>query len=899
MSRRAFSLRRLLHLLCVAAGGVGLWLVLAALPLGASDTPGIEWLGREWSLREPRYLWGALLLPWIWLVPGFGLSDLPRWQQAVSALVRSALVALVLLGLSRLATVSREGRVAVAVLADVSESVPDSVLREAERFVRAVREAAPGGPLRLVTFAAQPREVQVPAEGEALARLVDGGPRTDLEAALKMAYGLFPPDHFKRVVLLSDGFQTDGDVLAEAASAGEAGVEVDFAVLEAPRPAEVLVRRVSVPESVELEAPFTLEAEVFATGEAGAVMTLWQGDYREAGPTRVALTAGLNRFELPVTVHEPGFRRFRLVLEPDEGTDRTPGNNEGQACAVVEGSPRVLYVEGDPRSATYLARALDKEQIDVEVRGPQGVPATLEELEDYDLLVLSDVSAIHLTARQMDVVVRYVRDTGGGFLMAGGEDSFGMGGWYGTPVEAILPVRLEVEKKRSAPTLALALLIDKSGSMTGEKIELAKDAAAATVELLSKDDQVAVLAFDAAVQPLVRLQSARNRVRILSQITRLAAGGGTELRPVLDEAYRQLQPAEARLKHVILLSDGQSERAGIPELVSEMAADGITITTVAVGNGADRTLLNEVSERGGGRSYFTNDPFNIPKIFTKETTTVARNALVERPFRPVVRKQAQVFRGLRLDRAPYLLGYVSTRAKRGAEVLLESESGEPIFARWRQGLGTVAVWTSDLKNRWAVEWVRWRGWGKLWSQVARDLMRQTDTDGLELHVEVTPEGGGRIVLDAVDQEDRWRNGLEPVAEVVDPSGGETKVALRQTAAGRYEAALELPRHGSYLVRARPSRAAKRTSALKASLAYPYAPEYLTVGNNRPLLERLASATGGRADVAPAAAWDAAGRTLRFTRELRTEVFLLALALFVLDLLLRRVRLGRAREVPFV
>jgi len=887
--RRAVSIRRVLHLLLVAAGAVGLWLSLSALVPHGNEPLEVTLLGREVSLQEPRWLWGLLLLPWLWLVPGFGLSDLPAWQQGVSTIVRSALLVLLLAGLSGLSTVRREERVALALLADVSESVTDVELSEVERFVLGVREAAQGRPMRLVTFAARPREVVLPVLGDegSLERLPEGGPRTDVEAALKMAYGLFPPDHHKRVVLLSDGFETDGDVLAESASAAEAGVAVDFAVVEAPRPAEVLVRRMSIPEQVEAEAPFTLGVEVFSTGEAEAVLTLWQDEYRQAGPRRVELTTGLNTFEFPITVHERGFRRFRLVVEPAEGTDRNRDNNVAQASVVVEGNPRVLYVEGEPRSAGYLARALRAESIDVDVRGPHGVPSTLEELEGFDLFVLSDVSATHLTGRQMAHVVRYVRDSGGGFLMAGGDNSFGLGGYYRTPLEEVLPVRFEVEKKRTAPTLAMALVIDKSGSMSvANKIDLAKDAAAATVELLSKEDLVAVIAFDATVQPVVRLQSARNRVRILSQINRLDAGGGTEIEPALREAYRQLQPAEARLKHVILLSDGVSEgRDRVLELAADMAADAITITTVA--------------DLGAGRAYFTNDPFNIPKIFTKETTTVARNALVEEPFRPQVKKRAQFLRGIRLDRTPYLLGYVSTRPKPGAEVILESEQGEPILARWRRGLGTAAVWTSDLKNRWAVDWVRWRGWTRFWSQLARDLLRQTDTDGLELSAAVTSRGGGRVVLDALDQQDRWRNGLHPVARVVDPEGEETTVPLRQTAAGRYEAEFPLPRHGAYLVEARPNPAAKRTAALRTSLSYPYPPEYLTVGTNRPLLERLATATGGRADVTPETVWDSRGKTIRFTQPLRSPAFLAALLLFVLDLLLRRVRLGRAREVPFV
>ena len=893
----------LLLLGAAAALGYGLSLVTALAALTTDQALAFSFAGRQWSLAAPERLWGLMALPWIALIPAFGLSDLPRWQQALSALIRSALVVIVCAAIAETGVVRDEERVAVVVLADVSDSVPDGFLTAAEEYVAEVCAAGAGKPLKLVRFADSPEHVPLPPPGTSgyLTRPEGaGGAATDLEAALKMAYSLFPPGFHKRIVVLSDGRETDGDALAEVAAAREAGVRIDFVQVQAERPPEVLVRSLKLPERVEAEAPFTLVAEVFATGPAKATATLWQDEYKQAGPDEVVLEAGVNRLEYPVTVHDPGFRRFRFELKPEAGTDRSAENNAGQATAVVAGDPRVLIVEAEPRTAGYLARALRRERIDVEVRGPHGTPNSLQELEDFDLFILSDVDATGVSQAQMKLIGRYVRELGGGFLMAGGESSFGLGGYFGSPLEELLPVTFEIEKKREAPSLAIALLIDKSGSMSGEKIKLAKDAAAATVEVLAKDDQIAVLAFDSGLLPLVRLQTARNRVRILSQIARLTASAGTNIQPALAEAYRQLRPAEARLKHVILLSDGQSAPGGLMDLAQAMAADGITITTVAVGGEADRNLLNTLADLGGGRAYHTNDPFNIPRIFTKETQTVARNALVERPVRARVTKNAQFLRGVPIGRAPYLLGYVTTKPKKHAEVILETEGGEPLFARWRQGLGTAAVWTSDIKNRWAVEWVRWPGWTRMWSQLVRDMMRRTDTDGLELTATVSPtaRNTGLLVLDAVDPEDRWRNGLTPVAEVTAPDGTTSEHALHQTAAGRYEAAFPLPNHGAYQIKARPNAAAKKTATLRAGLSHPYPAEYLSVGPDTALLQRLAAATGGRADPPPTAVFDSDGRTIRFTTELRSPLFLLALLLFVLDVLLRRIRLGRAGSTPF-
>src|SRR6185369_8505301 len=344
---------------------------------------------------------------------------------------------------------------------------------------------------------------------------------------------------------------------------------------------------------------------------------------------------------------------------------------------AVKGKPRVLYVEGEPSAANYLSNALRRENIDVEVRSSYGIPRSPKDLQRFDLVLMSDVPAAFVSVDQMAAIEGYVRDLGGGFIMAGGENSFGSGGWTGSRLEKLLPVRFDVEKKRDPPALGLVLCIDRSGSMTGEKIELAKDAAKATAELLGPEDLIGVTAFDSAATPIVRLQRAANRLRIAGDIARLQAGGGTNILPALREAYEELDPAPAKIKHVILLTDGQASYDGIQDLVDEMQQHKITVSAVGVGTGADKTLLTMIAERGGGRFYYTQDAQNIPKIFTKETTEVARNSLVEESVAVQVQKHVELLDGVGINEAPPLRGYVSTKPKPLTDVILVSGLGEP------------------------------------------------------------------------------------------------------------------------------------------------------------------------------------------------------------------------------
>src|SRR3954464_1309193 len=209
-----------------------------------------------------------------------------------------------------------------------------------------------------------------------------------------------------------------------------------------------------------------------------------------------------------------------------------------------------------------------------------------------------------MSLESQEIIEQYVRDLGGGFLFAGGESGYGLGGWYHTTIERILPVRMDSERKKEMPSVAISLVIDRSGSMTGLPLEMAKAAAKATVGVLSPDDLVEVIAFDTLPVRYVKMQPARNRSRISAEIARINPGGGTEIFPALDAAYQDMTVTAARKKHVILLTDGRASPNGLRDLASAMIAESITVTTVGLGGDVDEPLLKMIADVGGGRSHF-------------------------------------------------------------------------------------------------------------------------------------------------------------------------------------------------------------------------------------------------------------------------------------------------------
>ncbi|HEY2509601.1 MAG TPA: VWA domain-containing protein [Polyangiaceae bacterium] len=888
--------------------------------------PTLAWTrhGEPYELLSPRMLGLVLLAPYfVWMI-GRSLADLPLPQRVMAVVLRCGFVALLALGLSRVARTATTQKVCTVYLVDVSDSVPDASLEDARAEVQRGLDAKPYDALvRLVTFARRPRAVPLaddaktvppferheapvasPAKGEAKAGL---GAGTDLASALQLAYGLYPSGYLRRAVILSDGVQTDGDLLAESSRARRFGVKLYAVPYHRPVPGEVAVRDLRAPDRVRVGEPFEMHAQIFSSRAQSVKVTLKQGEAINGldGVRTVALQAGDNDVPFKSVVRVAGEVTYALDVS-DIPEDRFVENNRYAVTLAVPGRPSVLYVEGASQRASYLANALTAQELDVDVRGPSELPSSLRELERYDFVILSDTPAEQVSLTQQDALEQYVRDLGGGFLFAGGENGYGLGGWYHTTVERILPVRMDAEKRRDEPGVAMVLVIDRSGSMSGLPLEMAKAAAKATADTLAPDDLLEVVAFDSQPTRIVKMTPAKHRARIQNDIARIQPGGGTEIFSALDSGYQALTVTRARRKHIILLTDGQAPQNGIRDLVQAMSAEGITVSSVGLGTGIDETLLRMISDLGGGRFYKVVDPQALPRVFTRETEMVSRSAAVEEYFQPKVAAPADFLRGIDVGAAPYLHGYVATKLKPPpAQEILESELGEPILARWHVGLGWSLAWTSDVKNLWAVEWLRWPQYGQFWGQLVHEHMRQKKRQQLDMRAEIDPATGHvRAAIDAIDADDTFENGLEAKLKVTgpEPSGEVRDVPMRQTAPGRYESDFPLDRYGSFLLHASLEKAvddpngkggAPKKGTVAESFGHvtnPYPREYLALAPDVSTLERAALATGGGLSPDPKLPFDPAGESIRYHEDLWPRFVGAAIALFVLDLLVRRVRM---------
>jgi uncharacterized membrane protein len=644
----------------------------------------------------------------------------------------------------------------------------------------------------------------------------------------------------------------------------------------------VRVDAVSAPAQVRAGEPFPLDITLASQAPRRSLLEVRDGG-RVIVSRAVELGAGASQVVIETTLDTPGENRLEVVV-------KTPGDPEAGNDRLTRGvqtldRARALYVEGRPESAGHLLRALTDGGFEVDAIAPPQTPSRVEALAGFDAIVLSDAPAKSFTAAQMRAIADYV-DEGGGFLLAGGEEVYGAEGYAGSPVERILPVRFRIKDRPD--DLALVVVLDKSWSMSGPAMELSKEAVKAAVDVLQRDHRFGLVTFNDQFDWTVPLQTLGDRAAIKRTISAIMPSSHTNIFPALDAAYKALQRIEARSRHVILLSDGQTYPDEYERLVTAMNAARLTVSTVAVGTEADRTLLANIARWGKGQAYIAEDPKEVPQIFVKEAQRSKPRTLNETPFQPTIVKPVEMFAGVDLASAPPLLGYTRMRAKDDAEILLTAEGDDPLLVRGRYGLGRSAVFTSDVKNRWAADWVRWNGYGKFWSQVVRELSRRAPESDSTLDARLE-RGRLSVTLEAVDRRGAYRNNLRPRVELSGP-GSSKVVDLRQTAPGRYEAVLDAP--GAGMVRA---HLVGDGSTPTAFAGRDYPDELRFEGPDTDFLRRLAETTGGRLAATPSEALADLGDRAERRINLWPWFVSAALALYLVDLLLRRVRLFESSQ----
>lgn len=791
---------------------------------------------------------GFLLLaaaPWVWWIHLAGLSGLTRGRAVLALLLRLGLVAVFAMLLAEPRAVRKSDVLSVVYALDVSDSIGEEAAGAAQKYVV---ETVSGKPEKdqagLVVFGREaavelPPRITFPFEviNSRVAR--DG---TSVEKGLSLAAAMLPEQNVGRIVLISDGTQTEGNLARVLDELKARDVAVDVLPIEYTYADEVWLEKLELPRQVKIgetyEATVILSSLRAGSGqlslsENGKVICREQVDYQ----------AGKSRYVLPLYMRQPGYYEYVATIDPAPGKDGWKENNVAINYIYLKGEGKVLLVTdpaGDDRDWKLLADALVKADRVVETCSAYEFPNDPMSLLPYDCVIYVNVPADALDALQMRALRDAVYNQGLGFLMVGGKNSFGPGGYHRTAVEEALPVTMDISQKKILPKGALVIILHTceipEGNTWGKRI--AKEA----MRVLGAQDEVGVLAYSLGAQWIFPLTPAAQYERLVTLVNQAEIGDMPDFAATMEMGLAALMVSDAATKHMIVISDGDPSPP-TPALVKKFIDETISVSTVLINphDNMNNMVMQNIAAATGGRFYFPPNPQQLPSIFIKEAKTLRRSMIQNVIFTPEVDFPSVILKGI--DALPELKGLVLSTPKPRSNTILKranQDDIDPVLSTWRFGVGKTAAFTSDLSPNWGAAWVAWDKYNAFVKQLVTDISRSEEANNL--YVDAFAEGASGLIV--VEDHFREESFLEVTAEVTGQERRLTGVALKQVAPRRYQAEFPLWGRGRYQVTVSGVGPGRNERAF-GGFVVPYSPEYLRFRSNPIALTQIAERTGGR------------------------------------------------------
>lgn len=836
-----------------------------------------------------------LLLPayiaLIYLIDRRGGRRSRRIKHRVARVMRCLLTCLCVLALAAPSVVLPGGQQAVWILADASASargMQDQMTQSVRTALENKDASVNAGVIAFGGNAMVEKPLAQDGTYNGVTTAVDAQ-ASDLSSALTLASALLPEDAQGRIVVLSDG--ATEDVRAAAQQLAARGVTVDFQSFSGDALPDAQISQLNVPSRVYQGQSFTVTVQVTANHDTAGTLVLYQ-NRTPVSSREVTLRRGDNTFTFRDTAADTGVVTYeaRLISEGDSCAQ----NDSMGGYVYVQGAPKLLLVEGRQGEGSEMAAMLCAAAMQYETVLPAQLPYDAEQLRQYDGVVLVNVDYDAADEEQWAALDSAVRVLGRGLTVIGGDSSYALGGYRGSRLEDMLPVTIDVRNKLDLPSLALMLVIDKSGSMSDgmfgtTRLELAKEAAMRAAEVLTPNDQVGVIAFDDAAKWVVNLQKAEDVEAIQNQIGTIRPGGGTAFFTALYEATYALMNAQAQQKHIIFLTDGEAGDTGYLQLCDIMLQNDITLTTVAVGSGADQATLRTLAQQGGGRAYAANEFDNLPKIFTKETYLVSGSYVQNRTFTPVITEQSAL---TDFDGFPQLSGYLAATEKSLAAVSLMSDREDPILAWWQYGAGRVVAFMADSRGAWTSEFLQWDQAAAFYGGMAAFTLPGEEREG-----QLTTERQGDALRIVYTAPEGAQTGLSTSVTALLPDGTQTQLALQESAPGVYEGEIAAAQLGAYALRVEQRDASGELQrVMEGGAVNGYSGEYdLRNQNAESTLPYLSALTGGREITDSAEMLKSTHAVVRARRDLTQPLLWALMVLLLCDIALRRLSWDVALE----
>ncbi|WIV11505.1 VWA domain-containing protein [Proteiniborus sp. MB09-C3] len=820
------------------------------------------------------------------------LKSMNKEKSRTILAIRSTIAILLILALAGMNIKTYVDTTATIFAVDLSDSTRNSQ----EGFISFIEEALKNSTKKdkvgVITFG-QNGEVELPLrEGIKTVEFQTkpGTGLSNIEKGLKIAQTLLPSDSMKRIVLLTDGEENIGDSSKEAAFINQKDIDFKIYNIEKDISEDVQLNGISIPSRLYENQEFDIIIDICSNVKTKGKLRLYS-DSELSGEKEINIEKGNNKFVFSDVAQGSGFKTYKAVISSVD--DTVIQNNEYSTYTDIKGTPRVLLIDGESQQGRELNKLLMASGIDVRYIKDREVPRSLSELVPYSSIIMSDVSLENIEAEFLNSLKSYVRDYGGGLVVSGGENSFALGGYYKTPLEEILPVDMEMKVKGEVPSLGLMLVIDKSGSMESgqygiSKMEIAKEAAIKAVNSLKPKDKIGVIAFDGAAQWVVKLSPTDDEEKIKSSIGTIRAGGGTSILPALDEAYKALKDADTKLKHIILLTDGQAESTGYESVIQGINEAGITVSTVAVGADSDTSLLEWIANSGKGRYYFADEFSSIPQIFTKETFLASKSYINNKTFTPIIDSLHEMISPF-ADGIPSLDGYIGASSKDRATTILTSDVGDPILAEWQYGLGRTVAWTSDLNGGWSSDYLNTQQGTDFINNMIEWTFPRASSEKIAFESISNGDEEEIIVTDIGD----FNEGVSTKATIITPNLESFDLELSPSKPGEYRGAFPVSDKGVYIVKINQYKDDEIVNTSNYAVTSNYSKEYdITATSNR--LELLKNKSGGKFITNPSEVFTDDLNRVFGSRELYPIFLSIALLLFIFDIAIRRLNLGNIK-----
>jgi uncharacterized membrane protein len=845
------------------------------------------------QFTHPYYLLlGVPALAWvIWFAWKSDVQVSP-WRRWLALSIRLVVLCAILFAIAGLQWLLPVEGMNVFFLLDRSDSIPSPQQEAAREYVNtAVKKMKKVDKAGVVVFGSEASIETMPSAAVDIEKIqaVVGTERTDLAAAIRLGTAAFPETGQKRLVLLADGNENMGDAMGAVLAAQRLGVSVDVLPMGVSRANDVSVQKVQIPP--RLKKGQTFEVKIFIQSEQAepATVRLYRND-QYLGEQKVQLSAGKNLYSFPQNLSEPGFYGYDVRV--DAPGDPLPQNNRATGFTTVHGDPRILIVSADPEQDRALAAALQSSRLDIKLVDLKGFPINLVEMQSYDTIFISNLSAGDLGLDRQKLLESAVRDFGVGLVCVGGDQTYAAGGYRGTPLESTLPVSMELDSKKVLPSGAVVLIMHGMEFNNGNAV--ARDCAQGVLAALGPADQMGVLLWDGDEHWLFPLQPVGTKLALARQIAGMNQGDLGSFQQIMSMAHEALRKSNANLKHIIVFSDGDP---GAPSqaLMQAIVGDKITVSTVLISGHAGPDTMIWMADQGKGRFYNVSSVNELPQIFIKETAVILKSAIYEEPFKPQLRAMSELLRGISAADYPSLLGYVATSPKPRAETPLWTDKGDPLLAHWQYGLGRAVAFTSDAKPKWARLWMNWEKYRQFWSQIGQWSLRRLDNADFAAEVSVD-KGEGLLTAEVLDEKGNYRNFLNLQAAVVSPKGERQIVRVEQTGPGHYEAHFPTKEVGAYLVHLMDIEDGQLRGSQVVGASVNYSPEFTATEPNANLMRRLAESGKGKLleePTQPEVNPFLHDRQKTFQpRDLWEWLLRLAVILFTLDVAVRRIQIDR-------